>query len=186
MSLSSGVEKTQNGDKLGRPSIDDLIQSLSLQIGQQKTKALSGVPQLVSEWQDWEQEPGLLTSCPGFSLTHVFVAHVWKPGPWLANIHYFLLALQPPTCVDYPSIQWNFRTEIFSPSHTLSASLLFRMPAPTEVHLIVFSVTELPPPGWLQRLSFLSLITLWSKFHSYHPPPPPRLVLLSFLSMSMK
>ena len=42
MFLSSGVEKTQNGDKLGRPSIDDLIQSLSLQIGQQKTKDLSG------------------------------------------------------------------------------------------------------------------------------------------------
>ena len=52
MFLSSGVEKTQNGDKLGRLSIDDLIQSLSLQIGQQKTKDLSGVPQLVSEWQD--------------------------------------------------------------------------------------------------------------------------------------
>lgn len=122
MFLSSGIEKTQNGDKLGRPSIDDLIQSLSLQIGQQKTKDLSSVPQLASEWQDWEQEPGLLTSCPAFSLTHTFIAHVWKLGPWLANSHYFLLALQPPICVDYPSIQWNFRTEIFSPSHTLSAS----------------------------------------------------------------
>ena len=61
MFLSSGVEKTQNGDKLGRPSIDDLIQSLSLQIGQQKTKDLSGVPQLVSEWQDWAINAAFLT-----------------------------------------------------------------------------------------------------------------------------